>query len=223
MLEFLNHNSGALAVIFSFVVAFATIIYAILTWKLVSETRRMREVQTEPKVSVIIQPREERINFIDMVIQNVGLGPAYNIKFEINPDFEYINGKTLSELGFIKNGLPYLAPKQKLQFFLTDMTKNFEEKIKKSFKIKVIYQNGIGKSYEDVYIIDFSQLTGLVHFGDHPLYKIAKEIEEIRKDIHRITTEFHGIRMDMLTEEHFEEGMKKQLNQANQFRKKIKK
>jgi hypothetical protein len=32
-----------LTVIFSGVVASATVVYAILTWKLVSETRRMRE------------------------------------------------------------------------------------------------------------------------------------------------------------------------------------
>jgi len=117
LMEFLNENSGAFAVIFSALVAIATIVYAILTWKLVSETRKMREAQTEPKVSVTIQPREEWINFIDMVIQNIGLGPAYNIKFEINSDFEYMKGKFLSELGFMKNGLKYLALNQKLQFF----------------------------------------------------------------------------------------------------------
>jgi len=114
-------------------VSIATAVYAILTWKLVSETRKMREVQTEPKIFVTIQPREEWINFIDLVIQNTGLGPAYNIKFEVNPDFEYVKGKFLSELGFVKNGLKCLAPNQKLQFFLTSMIENPEEKLKKSF------------------------------------------------------------------------------------------
>ena len=39
LVEFLNENSGAFAV----VVAIATVVYAILTWRLVSETRKMRE------------------------------------------------------------------------------------------------------------------------------------------------------------------------------------
>lgn len=144
-LEFLNQNSGAFAVIFSAIVAFSTVIYAILTWKLVSETRKMRKVQTEPKVSVIIQPREEWINFIDMIIQNIGLGPAYNIKFEVNPDFEYAKGKFLSELGFMKNGLKYLAPNQKLQFFLTSMTENSEEKAKKLLKSRLFIKIALAK------------------------------------------------------------------------------
>lgn len=190
VLEFLNQNSGAFDVIFSAIVAIATVVYAVLTWRLTSETRKMREAQTEPKLSVTIQPREEGINFIDMIIQNVGLGPAYNIKFEVNPDFEYAKGKFLSELGFMKIGLRYLAPNQKLQFFLTNMNENFEEKTKKPFEIKLTYQNSIGKTYEDVYLIDFSQLIGLCQLGEPPLYNMAKNIEKIQKDIHNLYTRF---------------------------------
>jgi hypothetical protein len=143
----------------------------------------MREAQTEPKVFVTIQPREEWINFMDLVIQNIGLGPAYNIEFEVHPDFEYEKGKFLSEIGFMKKGLKYLAPNQKLQSFLTNTSENFEDKIKNSFKIKVVYQNSVGKIYEDTYLIDFSQWMGLMQLGEPPLHKIAKNIEKIQKNI----------------------------------------
>ena len=219
VLEFLNENSGAFAVIFSAAVAFATVVYAILTWKLVSETRKMREAQTEPKVSVTIQPREEWINLIDMVIQNIGLGPAYNIKFEINPDFEYMKGKFLSELGFMKNGLKYLAPNQKLQFFLTSMIENFEEKTKKPFEIRVTYQNSIGKTYKDVYMIDFSQLIGLSQLGEPPLYKIAKNVEEIKENIHYFSTGFHKIKVIRYTKEDIEKETKQLLERSKQPKK----
>jgi len=220
LVEFLNENNGAFAVIFSAVVAIATVVYAFLTWRLVSETRKMREAQTEPKVSVTIQPREERIKLIDMVIQNIGLGPAYNIKFEINPDFEYMKGKFLSELGFMKNGLKYLAPNQKLQFFLTSMIENFEEKTKKHFEIRVTYQNSIGKTYKDVYMIDFSQLIGLSQLGEEPpLYKMAKNVEEIKKYIHHLSTGFHKINVIRYTKEDVEEETKQLLERSKQPKK----
>jgi len=95
---------------------------------LVSETRKMRQAKTKSKVSVTIQPRGEWISLIDMVIQNIGLGLAYNIKFEATPDFEYAKSEFLSNLGFMKNGLKYPAPNQRLQFFLTSMIENFEKK-----------------------------------------------------------------------------------------------
>lgn len=219
LLEFLNQNSGAFAVIFSAVVAVATIVYAILTWRLVSETRKMREAQTEPKVSVTIQPREEWINFIDMVIQNIGLGPAHNIKFNVKPDFEYAKEKFLSELGFMKNGLRYLAPNQKLQFFLTSMIENFEEKTKKPFEIRVTYQNSVGKKYEDVYIIDFSQLIGLSQLGEPSLYKIAKNIEKIQEDIYHLSTGFHRMKVIRYTKEDVEKETKQLLERANKPKK----
>ena len=38
----------------------------------------MRKVQTEPKICVFIQPREDYIGWIDMILINVGTGPSYN-------------------------------------------------------------------------------------------------------------------------------------------------
>jgi len=210
-LEFLNQNSGAFAVIFSAVVAIATIVYAILTWKLVSETIKMRKVQTEPKISITIQTSDAWINFIDMVIQNIGSGAAHDIKFKINPDFEYAKGKFLSDFGFMRNGLKYLAPNQKLQFFLTAMTLNFREKIKTSFEIAAAYQNSTGKTYEDAYLIDFSHFEGLRNAGAPPLYNIAKNTENIQKDIHNLSTGFHEMKVTVRTKKDVEKEMEQLL------------
>ena len=138
---------------------------------------------------------------------------AYNIKFKIDPDFEYSKGKFLSGLGFMKNGLRYLAPNQKLQFFLTSMIENFEEKTKKPFEIKVTYRNSMGKKYEDVYVIDFSQLIGLRQLGEPSLYKIAKNIEKIQRDLHDLST--HIMKVIRYTKEDVEEEMKQLLERIN--------
>lgn len=209
ILEFLDQNESVFTVIFSAVVAIATIVYAILTWRLVSETRKMREVQTEPKIAVIVQPREEWIGLIDMIIQNIGLGPAYDIKFEIKTNYEKYDGRCLSEYGFIRNGLKYFGPNQKLQFFLTSLTEKFEEKIKNSFEIKVTYKNYVGKIYEDIYVIDFSQFDGLNQLGEPPLHEIAKNIKAIQKDINSISTGWHKMKVISYTKEDEEEEIKR--------------
>ena len=118
-----------------------------------------------------------------MITHNVGLGPAYNIQFEVETKTNSIN---FPELNLFKKGLNYLAPDQKLQFFLTSMLENFEEKISNPIKIKVIYYNFSGDKYEDKYIIDFSQLVGLRHVGEPSMVKIAKELEGLRKNINSI-------------------------------------
>lgn len=175
----------------TFVLGFLTFLYVIFTLWLVSEKRKVREAQTKPNISVIIQSRDElNFNFIDRVIQNIGLGPAYNINFKIKSDVQYNEVEMLSKLGFIKNGLKYLAPNQKLQSFLTNMLENFEEKIKIKFEIEINYENCVGKTYKDSYLIDFSQLKGLETIGEPPIYKISKRIESIKDDLHTIKEKY---------------------------------
>jgi hypothetical protein len=195
MIDLLNQNSGAITTIFSAVVALATVVYAILTWKLVSETRKMREVQTEPKISATIQSDERYINWINLIIQNIGLGYAYNLKFELDPDFEDQNTPDvenvdeyfkLSEVGFIKNGLPFFAPSQKIQFFLTNLAEDFKKKLETPFKIKITYENSIHRSYSDSYLIDFSQQRRLNQVGKPPIYEISKKLEDINNTLKAI-------------------------------------
>ena len=142
ILEFLNLNSGAVTAISTVFLTIITFVYVLLTRSISKETEMMRKAQTAPNISVTIQSEEESINLIDLIIKNIGLGPAYNVKFEINPDFEdrFLSGK-LSDIGFIKNGLPYFAPNQEFKILLTNITENDEEKLKKAFEIEQIKKN----------------------------------------------------------------------------------
>lgn len=182
-LDFLNKNSGAITVIFTGFVTLATIAYAVLTLKLVEETKKMREAQTEPKIFAMIEPDERYINWINLIIQNIGLGPAYNVEFKVVPDFEEPEREfKVSEIGFIKNGLRYLAPDQKLKTFLTNTGDDFKQKCSKSFTIKVSYQDAVGKKYNDEYLVDFSQRAGLREVGKPGIEKIADSVERIEKN-----------------------------------------
>lgn len=223
ILEFLNSNSGAFSVIFAAVVAISTVVYAILTRKLVYETKEMREAQTEPKISVVVQPREEWINFMDMIIQNVGYGPAYNISFDISPDFECRKGEYLSRLGAMKSGLRYLAPNQRIQFFLTSMVEDFEQKVKKSFEIGVKYQNRVGKTYEEKFMINFSEYVGLPQLGEPPMYEISKNIEQMQKDIHNLSTGFSRMKAIVYTKNDLEEEKREYLKEKKRHKEKDKK
>jgi hypothetical protein len=209
--DFLNQNSGVLATLFSSLVATATIVYAVLTWKLVSETRKLREAQTLPEVFVTIQPREQWINFIDLIIQNVGSGLAYDINLEVNPDFEYINGRFLSEIGLFKNGLRQLGPNQKLQFFLTSLSEDFEKKTSMPFKIRISYRDSGGKAYQNTFVIDFASLIGLTQLGKSPMYRIADDIEQIKRDIQQLSFGTRKIKAIIYKEEEIQEKQKKLL------------
>ena len=160
LLNYLNQNSGAFNALFSGVVAISTVVYAVLTWRLVSETRRMRHAQTEPKVAVTYRSREEWMALVDIVVKNIGLGPAYDIKFEIAPVNE--GGATeelikeLKERNFLNAGLSFLAPNQEISSFFTNANEKYEDKMASQISIKASYKSATGEKYSSEYLIYLS-------------------------------------------------------------------
>jgi hypothetical protein len=202
--NFLNQNAGVLSTVFSGIVMFATVIYAILTASLVTETRHMREVQTEPKMEVIASTREEFISFITLRVKNIGLGPAYNVRFVLRGESQSAGEKELiqdfSRSQFLSKGLRYLGPGNELQSGFTQMTNNFAEKIKARLIVDVTYNSSSGKLYTDSIPIYFEEFEGYGTLGTPHLYAIVQSLEKIERNIDHLATGFRRLRVDTYTE-----------------------
>jgi hypothetical protein len=173
--------------LFSGVVALSTLVYAILTWKLVSETSKMRKVQTEPSLHVFIQPRDEHNEITDMFIQNTGMGVARNIKFEVLSDFMYSKEYWLRDIHLFKNGLEALAPNQKIRVFSTSYRDVKELNSKTYFEICIKYKNYEGKNTYFKYLLDFTTLPengmSMHDYVKDSVMKIETNIKNISSNI----------------------------------------
>ena len=178
--------------------AIFTLVLAIFTYYLYSEARKTREYQIElnrPELSIIFQPSKRFIQWIDVHIKNIGRSPIYNLKLEkVEGDTMSFNGKKVSELEYLKK-INYLSPNQEIiQFFFNFVgSKTKPEKIK--FKLFFKYENEKGKIYRKKFDIDFGQFMDMSQLGEEPLYKISKNIEEIKKDIHHFSSGFNKLRV----------------------------
>jgi hypothetical protein len=201
IIEYLNANSGALTVLFTAIVTFSTVAYALLTWSLVVETKRMREVQTEPKMQIALIPKDFFVSFIDVEISNVGLGPAYDVRFALNPAINCPASQKLclelQEMNLLKNGMGYFAPKQQIRSFLTSMIEEFENKKAARIDVRISYRSATLKNYADTYILDFSEMVGLSQLGEPPLEKMAKHIESLDRACQRLTSGLHRLNVDV--------------------------
>lgn len=201
--NFVNQNSGTLLVLFTAIVAISTGVYAYLTIILVGETRKMRNAQTEPCVDITYKLRPE---WVDIAIKNIGLGSAHDIKFDIMPltkdEITICLIKELKERGFLSSGLNYLSPGQEISSFFTSTNLKFKEKMKSQILIRASYKNAIGKNYSDEYMMNLSELEGIIKIGQPPpLYKIAKDIEVIKDEIKHLTSGFKRLNIDIYTSE----------------------
>ena len=196
-----------LIVVFTGVVAFSTGVYAFLTWRLVSETRRMREVQTEPRVSMSLALSDRFGNGgLELVIRNEGQGAAEKIRFTFEGDPAYFIGhgqrQPIDQIPVIKNGLPYLGPNQDFRFLLGWLFgESFDRANQSPWTFHVHYESLAKKPKEDTYILDFSQFAHLVVGSGSPLMKIEKHLDSIQNEVHHMATGFHKLQVITQTKE----------------------
>lgn len=186
-----------LLLVFSGLVALSTVVYAALTWKLVAETRKMREAQTEPRVSVFVEFNDQFFAGVDLVIRNVGQGPAYDICFAFQGDpTVFTADRPLDQLPIIRNGLSYLAPNQTFRFLLGALVgQHFERAMRSPWRFDVTYGSQAGRSRRDSYTVDFSQFAQLHVGGRSPLHKIERHLEALQRDVHYLTSGFRQLRV----------------------------
>jgi len=205
MFEFIVNNQEIATLVFSAVVALSTVIYAVLTALLVTETRQMRRAQTEPKLVAFIELREEFVNFAHLYIQNVGAGPAFNVSFKLSASPDDEGGNILidefSESKFLETGIDYVGPNQKIQSRHTEFTKEFDKKIKAVFTVTIIYKTSSNREIRDSYKIDMSQFEGACSFGTPHLYSIAQSLNKMKDDVHHIATGFKRLKVDTYSSE----------------------
>ena len=177
-LEYLNNNSGAFTVIFTLAVALATMIYAILTIFLVKENRKIRTAQTEPRISITLQRFG---SLVKLIINNIGFGPAFDVKFTVTSDTEI---ETFSELKILEETLNNLVPYQKIHLTLGLVGDLNEVPI--SFGIKIAYKNSSGEINNDYYEFDLSDYGDLYQLEDIPLHSIAEILKDIKGELQDI-------------------------------------
>ena len=204
-IAYLNSNSGALTVIFTAVVTISTVAYAILTRSLVSETKKMREVQTEPRIEIILKPLDSAINIVRLNVRNIGLGPAKNVKFTSNVSSGGEGAEKLlgefNKANFLKTGLKYFGPGHELHSGYTQITKDFDAKVASVLIYGLEYESITGKKYSDQITIDLSELKGMNQLGKPNLYAITQSIEAIQKDFSHVLSGFKKIHADVYTSE----------------------
>ena len=204
-IDYLNKNSGALTVLFTGVVTISTVVYAILTWRLVSETRRMREVQTEPRIEITLKPLEFAINIVRLHIRNIGLGPAANVKFSprimAGDDAAKALLEEFTEMNFFKSGITYFGPGQELHSGYTQMDQNTDAKLESILVFELEYIGATGKKYKDQVIVDMSEQKGAYQLGTPNLYSIAQSLKKLQEEFSHVVSGFKKINADIYTAE----------------------
>lgn len=190
-------TSEIVTLVFSGIVTLSTVVYAFLTWKLVSETQLLRKAQTGPHIGVYLRPSDAWVNIFDLVIENHGNGPAYNIKWDAGPDLEAQSQKGV-HLDYLANlnGLTYMAPGQRIQSFFGSAVDLLKHTPPPSVTVNVAYADAQGVEYKSTYVLDPARYEGQSRVGGHPEHEMAKALTELSKLLKQVVG---GSRLKVLT------------------------
>jgi hypothetical protein len=201
----LNNNSWALTAVFAAVVAISTVFYAIMAWGLISETRRMREAQIEPKIEITIKSLDFAADIVRLHVRNIGPGPAKNVKFTSDIISGGVAAESLLEefgkAGFLNAGLDYFSPGHELHSGYARMAREIEAKTASVIAYDAEYESVTGKKYKDRITIDMSELKEINQLGRPNLYAIARSLEAIQNDLSSMISGNRKIRADVYNAE----------------------
>lgn len=163
----------------------------IFAFFLLRETIKLREVETEPEISIFLE-QNIIMGVYDIVVKNIGKGSAYNIHFyfDKNADiFSRISFRPIFELGFFE-GVKYMAPNQEYRTMFGGH-ELFAKPLPTPLEIKVEYSNKNlkkKKNYEEMFEINPGNYWGTSYIDkknlndiNDQLVKISNNIKDLKK------------------------------------------
>lgn len=176
LINWLNSNSGAIAAIAAIITGFATVVLAFITRRYVHLTRNYvrvtREILKEnrqtridaqkPEINVELYSHMEKgQTHVDLCVENLGGGPAYDVEFTADTSMKLSDRKTLGEAIFLDTGIRRLAKGRKKTHRLGAGNQlKLAELKQKPLEIDVTYKDRMGKEEEETFSLDFRE-----HFG----------------------------------------------------------
>lgn len=176
ILNFVNSN-GAL---WNFLVTIATIVYVILTYKLLRETTETRKSQNRP---YIIADMELNGIYLKMIVRNVGNSPALNINMIIEPK---INNPF--------SNIEFLAPNRELSSIIKFIFhKNSDEPENTKYKFSISYEDTYKYKYNNEYNIDISPLLNSTNFCENENKEIVEKLDKMLTKFDNLKNELSNI------------------------------
>lgn len=162
------------AAILSIAIGVATVIYAVLT-------SRLLESQTRPHV-VVYMRQDDFIVYL--AVENYGSGEARKISFEVVGDFNRFPDEHASDAGFLTDGIEQLAPGQRREVLLANAAGTITEPWP-SVVVKVRYQSVEGSRYGAEFLLRLADFKNASLIRP-PTAKLLERLEKIERSLDRI-------------------------------------
>ncbi|MFC7502884.1 hypothetical protein ACOACQ_21875 [Nocardioides sp. CPCC 206347] len=143
--------------------------------------------QARPYVLLGVEIGHDTIHSMDLVLQNIGAGPAYDVVISVNPPLERsqeVDGEELAQARLFTRPIAMMPPKYELRSWFDSPTERYERKdLPEVHEITISYHDSRGHSWTETTALDLSIPNGLLFTERYNMHHIAKAVQGIEKHI----------------------------------------
>ena len=152
-----------------------------------SQVQEMSQARfTGGRPLIIVTEDYENLPTINLIVQNVGFGPAKNITFEFSSQVESSDGFVLSDLTFFEEGITSLAPDGRIVCYWDELgnlqSMSQEGRLERGITVTVNYQDITGGSFSHNWEIDPLLYQGLRTIGHRDVSDLVDIVEKISEE-----------------------------------------
>lgn len=183
-----SQSTDIIIAIASVLSVIVTVVYVVLTYKILKSSEISSNEQTRPYVTVSL---ESKNGFLYLVIENHGIRPAFNMCAKFTPDLDerLMHDKLKKTTKLLQQEV--ILPKQKfnpvLSFNKDTLHDEVFDQIEKNYAVVVSYLDSNNKQYQEYYNINlddfFFSEKSMEHTISHNIHEIANELGKIRAHI----------------------------------------
>jgi hypothetical protein len=146
-----------------------------------------RQATTGGRPLIIVSEDYENLPTINLIIQNVGPGPAKNINFHFSSPIESSDGFVLSELTLFQEGITSLAPGARIVCYWDEL-ENLqplirEGELQRNATVTVEYQDIAGGNYSHDWEVDPGLYEDLRTQGYRNMDDLVDAVEQVAEEI----------------------------------------
>jgi len=170
---------------------FVTAAYAISAQEQAEASRKMaeqmklsREMQTMP--SIIAYFDNPRSILIDLVIKNVGYGPAKDVSLRINPPLLDDRDRDINELSLFKSGINFFPPNREFRQLVGIAHQFFDKESQRplEYDLTVSYSDAVGNLiHPQIIPLDLSVYRDLPIARQSDIDRLTEEVKKITQEL----------------------------------------
>jgi hypothetical protein len=162
------------------VTAIATGVLAWVTWLLWKATNRMAAATSEPYVVATLEPNRWSFIHLDLVLENTGSGPAFDVQIVFTPPIARERGGVADVQPIDR--VAVLRPAQVLRDYLS----KGGDFLEKSYRVSLSWKTSptAATRVTNAYDLDIKHYDKFIQLGGNdPAFQMAQELKKLREAI----------------------------------------